>query len=191
MRIVLDSKRLVTAEEFWRMPKGDAHHDYRWELLEGRVVRMSLPGARHGVITARIASLFAEYARHTQSGVAAVESGCLLTRNPDTVVGPDVSFMCKPRIPKAGVPVRWWDFAPDLIVEIISPDNRMSELRPKLARYLNAGARVAWVVEPDDKTVTVYRLHSQPQTLGIGDTLEGGDVLPGFSCAVAEFFAGL
>lgn len=191
MRTVLDFDHLVTAEEFATIPKGDASGDYRWELLAGRVIRMSPPGARHGVIAARLTALLYNWSQHTHAGVVMGESGCLLTRNPDTVVGPYLSFMRQARMPQAGIPVGWWAFAPDLVVEILSPDNRFPELRHKLTRYLDGGAQIAWVIDPDRKTVTVYRLHAQPNVLGSADTLDGGDVLPGFSCGVASIFEGL
>jgi Uma2 family endonuclease len=190
MRTVLDLDRLVTAEEFWRMPEGDELQHYRWELVDGRVVRMTGPGARHAVIAARVAEILSHYARTSGVGLALGEVRYLLGRNPDTLRGPDVSFVRHEQL-TSGIPVGWFQGAPDLAVEIISPDNRAAELCRKLADYLEAGSQVAWVVDPDDKTVTVHRLHAQPQTLGICDTLDGGDLLPGLSCEVATIFEGL
>src|SRR5688500_13031098 len=106
MRTVLEPDRLVTAEEFWRMPDGDDRHHYRWELVDGRVVRMTGPGARHAVIAARVAESLSHYARTSGVGMALGEVRYLLDRNPDTLRGPDVSFIRRERL-ASGIPVGW------------------------------------------------------------------------------------
>lgn len=191
MRTVLELDHLITAEEFARLPKSDECRDYRWELVEGRVVRMSPPGARHGRVAVCVAGLLDSYGRSSGVGVAVGEAGYRLGSTPDTVRGPDVSFIRRERVPESGLSVGWGMAAPDLAVEILSPDNRMPEMRRKLAHYFEAGTQTMWVIDPDAQTVTVYERHAAPVTLGIGDTLEGGDVLPGLSCAVAVIFDGL
>lgn len=191
MRTVLELDHLVTAEEFARLPKGDECSDYRWELVEGRVVRMSPPGVRHGRVASCVTVILESYGRSSGVGVTVGEAGYRLGSTPDTVRGPDVSFVRLERVPESGLPVGWGAAAPDLAVEILSPDNRMPEMRRKLAHYFEAGTQVAWVIDPDAQTVTVYERHAAPVILGIADTLGGGDVLPALSCAVAAIFDGI
>lgn len=187
MRTTLDVDHLVTAEEFARLQD----RDHRWELVEGRVIKMSPPGARHGVIAARMAMFLGLYAQSRQLGVVLVEGGYRLASNPDTVRGPDLSFVRRERIPGSGIPVGFWPGAPDLVVEIVSPDNRQPEIRSKVHQYLRLGTELVWVVEPDDHYVAVHDAPDTTRILRIGDTLDGGVVLAGFRCEVEAIFAEL
>jgi Uma2 family endonuclease len=175
---------LVTAEEFARIPDDN----WRYELVEGRVVRMSLPGARHGALATRIAFLLCEHVDRRNLGVVVTPSGFKLATNPDTVRGPDVAFIRRERIPPAGLPESFWAGAPDLAVEIRSPGDRRSEVLKKVDEYLTRGSMLVWVVAAKQKTVTVYRRLLPPVTLSIDDTLEAGDVVPGFSCELRKIF---
>jgi Uma2 family endonuclease len=83
----------------------------------------------------------------------------------------------------------YWPIAPDLAVEVVSPSDRAAEVLTKVAEYLEAGTRLAWVVYPQTQKIVVYRPSADVQMLSVGDTLEGGDVVPGFACPVAEVFA--
>lgn len=111
-----------------------------------------------------------------------------LGRNPDTVVRPDVAFIQSDRMP----PEDEWDrisrIPPDLAVEVVSPTNRLVEILDKIVRYQAAGVPLIWLVEPRHRTVTVYPLGQDPHTLREADTLDGGDVIPGFTLPIAEIF---
>jgi Uma2 family endonuclease len=83
----------------------------------------------------------------------------------------------------------YWPIAPDLAVEVVSPSDRAAEVLAKVAEYLEAGTRLVWVVYPQTQKIVVYRPSADVQMLSVSDTLEGGDVVPGFACPVAEVFA--
>ena len=114
--------------------------------------------------------------------------GFKLASNPDTVREPDVAFVRRDRIPETGVPDGFWPGPPDFAIEIRSPGDRQAAITAKVADYLARGVRVVWVVDPSTKTVTIHRRHIAPLILGAGDTLDAGDVVPGFACEVGRIF---
>jgi Uma2 family endonuclease len=118
-----------------------------------------------------------------------VESGQPTTSNPDTVRGPDVAFWSFERLPADQTPRGYPDIAADLVVEVMSPSNTDPQLREKAREYLARGVRVVWVVDPDDRSVTVYRQPDEGRILWQEATLTDAEVLPGFACRVREFFA--
>ncbi len=101
---------------------------------------------------------------------------------------PDVSFVSRERIPADGVPEGFWNIAPDLTVEVVSPSERPDDVQDKVIDYLTAGTRIVWVIYPRTKTVTVYRSLQNIRVLTTNDTLSGEDVVPGFSCQVSDLF---
>lgn len=181
---VSEPARLVTAEEFAKLPDDD----YRYELVAGRVIRMSPPGVRHGRLAVRLALILERYVEVHRVGVVLGEAGCHIASNPDTVRGPDLSFFKRERIPAEGLPEGFWPGPPDLVVEIRSPGDRRSEIQAKVDDYLTRGVSVVWVVDPKRKTVTIHRRLAPSVTLHIDDELDGGDVVVGFTCKVSEIF---
>jgi Uma2 family endonuclease len=182
--LVPASAPLLTADEFARIPDDD----YRYELVEGRLVRMSPPGSRHAAVAARLCAMLAPHAQTHNLGVVFGPGGFKLASSPDTVREPDVAFVRRERIPRTGVPEGFWPGPPDLAVEIQSPGDRAREIESKIDQYLQCGVRLVWVVDPDARTLTTYRRGSAPVTLRDRDTLAGGDVLPDFGCSVAALF---
>ena len=178
-------ERLVTAEEFARIP----NDDYHYELVEGRVVRVIPPGSRHAVLATRIAVLLSQHTEAHSLGAVMTPAGFELARNPDTVREPDVAFVHSRRIPETGVPDGFWPGPPDLAVEIRSPGDRPSEISAKISDYLARGVRLVWVVDPKAKTVTTHVPQSPAVTLGMDDVLDAGDIVPGFACPVRRIFA--
>jgi Uma2 family endonuclease len=175
--------RLIDAAEFQTIPD----ESYRQELVAGYVVSEPFPTMRHDRMRGRIERLL--YAHVMEHGLGEIfcDLGYLLAERPDTVRGPDVSFVSKARL--AGVDERrWFRGAPDLAVEILSPSNRPGEVHAKVADYLAAGARLCWVVDTERRRVAVYRQILFPTYLSVDDTLDGGDVLPGFSVRLSELF---
>ena len=112
-----------------------------------------------------------------------------LARNPDVVVKPDLSFIREERMPPEEEHDRIARIAPDFVVEIVSPTDRMGDVLGKIGRYQAAGVPLVWVVDPVARTVAVYELGRAPRTLGVGGMLDGGEVFPGFTLAVADIFA--
>jgi Uma2 family endonuclease len=176
--------RLMTAEEFYELDFPDG----RAELVRGRVVRMSHPGMKHGVIVVRIAAQLLSYVDQHPLGYVTNEAGFILARDPDTVRGPDVSFVSFERMAGQALPEKWLQFSPDLAVEVISPSERPKHIREKVQDWFAGGARRVWLFYPRTRNVYVLRSPTEVQILGPEDTLTGDDVLPGFSCPVAELF---
>jgi Uma2 family endonuclease len=177
--------RLITADEFLAWPDDGLRH----ELLNGEVVSMSLPGGRHGKIALKIGRLVGNYIEAHQLGdTYAAETGFVLTRNPDTVRGADVAFVRRERLAEVINPDKHLPFAPDLAVEVLSPNDRPEPLVAKIAEWLGAGTREVWAVDPATRNVTVHRGAEDPVVLGETDILDGGSVLPGFELVVGAFF---
>jgi Uma2 family endonuclease len=178
-----ESPRLVTAEELERFPDDD----YRYELVEGRVIRMSPVGWQHGKVVMRFGAVLADYVHQRKLGEIVTEVGFVLASNPDTVRAPDLAFMRRERIPAVD-PRGFWRGAPDVAVEVLSPDDLASEIRDKVEEYLRAGVTVVLVVDPDQQTVSIHRRLSPPIVLqGAGAALEIDDLVPGFRCALGSF----
>lgn len=178
-------KTLLTADDLLLMEENGP-----CELIRGEVIRMSPSGGIHGKLTVRIAALLDAYVRPRRLGVVCgAETGFILERDPDTVRGPDASFVSRDQIPPEGEPEGYWPFAPDLAVEVISPNDLYREIEQKVEDYLKAGVRLIWIVNPGTRTITTYGPSSEAHILRIGDTLTGTDVVPGFEVAVSEVFA--
>jgi Uma2 family endonuclease len=117
-----------------------------------------------------------------------VESGYVLHRQPDTVRGPDISFVSNARMGSDHIPREFIPGTPDLAVEVLSPSDRPSEIAERIADYFGAGARLVWVVDPDRLCVVVHHPDGGTAELGMGEVLDGEDVVPGFRCDLAEVF---
>lgn len=179
--------KLLTAEEFRLLPR--PLDGSKQELIRGEIVTMSLPGFRHGRVQPRVAAKLLIYEENSKRGRVTTESGMITEHDPDTVRGPDVAFWSIERLPWDQDPEVFPEVAADLCVEILSPNNRRAKMLEKLREYFAVGVRMVWVIDPEDRTVTVYRTPVRGHILHCGATVEGEDVLPGFSCPVAEFFA--
>jgi len=178
--------KLLTAEEFERLP--DPGDGSRQELVRGEVITMPGPNWQHGEIAANIAFAIKLFLRKKKIGRLTVEGGNVTERGPDTVRSPDVSFMSKDRMPLDVTMDHYAEGAADLCVEVLSPSNKRSEMNDKIAEYFAGGSRLVWVVDPKKRTVTVYTGSKTSRILKDDAVLDGGDVLPGFTCPVAEFF---
>ena len=175
----------MTAEELFALPDDGG----RSELVAGEIIHMAPTGAEHGVVTARIGHLIQEYAIAHGTGVCCgAETGFILQRRPDIVRAPGIAFVADERIPKTGIPKTYWPFAPDLAVEVVSPSDRLTEMHAKIADYFAAGTRLVWLVEPAARVVHIYRSPRDVQMIGDDGELSGGDLLPGFRCAVQWLF---
>jgi Uma2 family endonuclease len=154
----------------------------RTELVRGQLIVREPAGFRHGVVAGR---LYEAIARHvTISGfgvVVAAETGFTLFRDPDTVRAPDVGFVARERVPDP-LPRGFAELAPDLAVEVLSPDDRAGEVLEKVADWLKAGCRLVWVVDPERRLARVYRGDGSEEIIGTNRSLGGEDVLPGFAC---------
>lgn len=178
--------KLMTADELLVMPKDGFHY----ELVRGELKRMSPTGKEHGSVTMELAAPLHAYVKLNRLGqVYAAETGFKLESNPDTVRAPDIAFVRAERIQAAGRAQGYGEGAPDLAVKVLSPGNTKREMTEKVEDYFTAGARLVWIISPKLKTVTVYRSLTDIETRTEDDTLDGGDVVPGFQIPVAEIFA--
>lgn len=140
-----------------------------------------------GKIALRIGRLIGNFVEsHRLGEVFAAETGFLISQNPDTVRAPDVAYVTAENMP-ADLPERgYWPGPPDLAVEVLSPNDRMGEVDEKIGDWLAAGCRMVWVVDPQLATITVYHSRTDVHVATCRDEIDGGDVLPGFRCAVGE-----
>jgi Uma2 family endonuclease len=161
----------------------------RYELVKGELAETAPAGGRHGLIASRIGFRVRLHAEAGNLGeVFAAETGFRLARNPDTVRAPDVAFVSRERLPAGDQLVGFPDLAPDLVAEVVSPGDSAGAVQAKLEDWLGSGSSLVWIVYPDTRSVAVYRSLDQVSILTSGDSLEGGAVLPGFSCPVSELF---
>lgn len=181
----IDDERLFTVAEFERLPEEDA---YRVELVRGVLVRAPRPAPLHGRVAVRLGRWLDEHAEAGGYGAVLADAGVLLSRDPDTVRGPDLAFYSTSRIPDNAYAVSYWG-PPDLAVEIMSPSNRASEMQQKVTDYLDAGVRRVWVLDPATRTATVYATGGEARILRHDEALEGDDLLPGFRLPLESLFA--
>ena len=178
-------EKLVTADELFHLPSSE-----RYELVKGELVEMNpLPGFEHGAITHRLSYLITHHVvQHDLGIVLAAETGFRLARNPDTVRAADIAFIAKSRIP-ARFPKSYLDFAPDLVAEVVSPNDDPDAIQAKVKDWLDAGVRLVLIVYPGSRQIAAYRSLREVTILTDADTLSAPDLLPGFACPVSEIFA--
>ena len=176
--------KLITADELIQMPD-DGN---RYELVRGKLIRTALPGLVHGRLVGHLAGHLGNYVESEDLGIAVAVTGYLLASDPDTVRAPDASFISRERLDEIGETDGYWPGAPDLVVEVISPNDRYTEVEAKVAEWLAAGARMVIVVNPRRRSVRVHRSPTDVDDLVEGDSIEGGDVVPGWSMPVSGLF---
>jgi Uma2 family endonuclease len=175
----------MTAEQLLKLPRGE----FRYELVKGELRTMSPAGEEHGAVIMNLAAPLAMYIKANNLGVTyGAETGFKIARDPDTVLAPDIAFIRRERIEQVGIQKKFREGAPDLAVEVLSPGDTYEEVSAKVEEWLAAGALAVWVVSPKRRNVTVYRSMTDVETLGEADELDGGEVVPGFRCRVAEIF---
>jgi Uma2 family endonuclease len=159
------------------------------ELVRGQLVVSEPPGTRHGAIAANLSSYLHDFVRrHGLGTVFAQDTGFKITSDPDTVRAPDVAFVRRERADR--IPARGYaELAPDLLAEILSPDDRPGEVLAKVADWLAAGVKLVWVVDPERLEVRVHRADGSLSLLRDNDALDGEDVLSGFVCPLRNVFA--
>jgi Uma2 family endonuclease len=176
---------ITTAAELAAMPA-----DGRcYELLRGELRMMSPAGSLHGKIAAR---LLASLLQHVEAGdlgtVYAAETGFQIGSNPDTVRAPDVAFVARQRLEAVDETTGYLPLAPDLAAEVVSPNDRYTEVEAKVRDWLAAGARLVLVVDPVTRTARSYQDAPQPEVLDATGSLDGGDVVPGWRMPLEALF---
>jgi len=180
---VLDEAKMVTGEELFAMGNMGP-----CELIEGEIKAMSPTGNEHGAYEGNFYFALRSFVQAEKLGKVQVgEVGIYTRRNPDTVRGADVLFISSARYAQQEAP-GFLEIAPDLVVEILSPNDRWSEVMEKLHEYFNIGVRLVWVADPRSRSVYAYQSVTDVREFAEEDVLVGDDVLPGFAVKVAELF---
>jgi Uma2 family endonuclease len=176
----------MTAEDLLALPDDDK----QYELVEGVLIEMSPSGRPHSRNGLRIASKLLSFVEsHDLGEVHGADAGFILRRNPDTVRAPDAAFVRKERLVELD-DEGFLPIAPDLAVEVVSPSNTVNEMSRKIEEYLGAGTSIVWIVEPQRRTVAVHTGGPIVRVYRDGDTLDGGDIIPGFELDVTYIFDG-
>jgi Uma2 family endonuclease len=177
---------LMSAEELFRLPDDG----WRYELVEGRLVRMSPTGGEHGYIVRALFHAVDQFVEEHRLGtVLPGETGFLISPEgePDIVLAPDLAFVRGEREQDARVKA-YPRFAPDLVIEVASPSQGRSEMAAKAQRWLRGGVRLVWIVFPGTRTVEVWRGENLDCVVTPDEDLFGEDVLPGFVLPVGGIF---
>ena len=178
--------KLITADELLTLySKG-----VRGELIRGELCETMPSGGRHGEVVVLACLALGNFIVPRRLGrLAASDSGVLLERDPDTVREPDIAFISAERLPLDVEVSGYYEVVPDLIVEVVSPSDSAREVMDKALMWLSFGARMVWAVNPQSRSVDVYRPGERTLTLTQDDTLDGLDVVPGFVCPVGDIFS--
>ncbi len=178
----------MTLERFARWSPPDSSRDSHWELHQGRLARRRLGTPLHGLVCCNATILLQRYADSTGFGCVLCNGvGTIVSRNPDTVLGPDVIY-CDLADFSDDAFDEWLDCPPLVVVEVLAPDDTVGSMDWQVDEYLAFGVQQVWVVDPDTKDVAVHRAGHAMRLLEGDDELSGGDDLPGFSCRVSDFF---
>ena len=179
--------RNITAEKLLRMPDDGL----RRELVRGELRTMAPAGHPHGRVAMRVGSyLFRHVEENALGSVYAAETGFVLERNPDTIRAPDAAFIRRERVEEVAETGGFFPGAPDLAVEVVSPDDAYAEVEGKVAAWLGAGTRMVIVVDPSNRLVRVHRGPSDVTRLTEDDELDGADVVAGWRLPVRRLFGG-
>lgn len=181
---IASEQKVWTDEEFMALPE-DGH---RYELVNGELVDMGNSGMEHGWLVSNLMIVLGGFVRVHKLGVMS-DSSTAFAMKAGNKRSPDVSFVSKDRLQGVRrLPKGFFQGAPDLAVEVLSPNNTVEEIHEKIVEYFENGARLVWVIHPDEQYVLVYRSPSPDRLLRRDDSLDGEDVVPGFSLTVAELF---
>jgi len=157
---------LLTAEEYRRLPD----NGQPTELVRGRIVPMNMPAPRHGYCCGKAMRLLGNFVDERDLGrVVSNDAAVVTERHPDTVRGADIAFYSYARLPKGPFPEGYLQVVPELIIEVRSPGDRWSEILAKVSEYLRAGVLVVGVLDPQSRTMTVYRADEAPRVLTATD----------------------
>jgi Uma2 family endonuclease len=157
-----------------------------YEVVDGQPEEKQMGGARHGGVGMRLGARLAMHVEaHRLGGVYGPDTTFKIGQNERL---PDVAFVSAARIPEDGEPEGIWPLAPDLAVEIISPNDLWEKVTSKMQEYFAAGVRQVWLISPEHRIVIIHHSPTQTTILTEADELVSEDLLPGFRCRVSELF---
>ena len=185
MTITKERTKLLTADDLLRLYSEGVHG----ELIRGVLCEKMGSGEEHGEIAGLLFHFLMSFVRPRRLGrLALTDVGVRLERNPDTVREPDIAFISADKRPRGIRNTGYVEVVPDLVVEVVSPNDRLVEINDKARMWLNYGVPIVWVVNPDTRAVEVHSVDGPVVTLTEADELDGGAVLPGFTCPVRDIF---
>ena len=177
--------KLLTADDLLRLYS----QGVRGELVRGELRETVASGREHGEIVVNMTLALGSFIKPRRLGrLFASDSGVWLERDPDTVREPDIGFISAARAPSGVRVTGYSEEVPDLVVEVVSPSDSAREANERALMWKGFDVRLVWMLFPDTRTVDVYGEGGSVTTLGEVDSLDGGDVLPGFSCSVSAIF---
>lgn len=185
-------EQFYSADQLWELSHLSEYDEMRLELSEGNLIIISPTVGKHGGVTGEIHAVVHTHVKaHKLGYVTAAETGYILHKNPlgkDTVRAPDVGFISAERLPD-GLPDEFIPLAPDLAIEVASPNESGDDIQDKVLDYLRYSTRAVWYFYPKSRTVNVHT-KAGTRTLTENEILDGGDILPGFSVKAGEIFEG-
>lgn len=177
--------QLLTFREFEQMT-----FERPTELVRGEIVEYDMPTSQHGAVCIAISALLYVWAKAGNHGVVfGNDSHVLVDRDPDSVRGPDAAFIRRERLPDGKLPPGTLEISPDLVIEVVSPSDRWSDIFDKIGEYLAAGVSEVWIIDPAKRSLSIHQPNHPVLRFGESDTLAHRELLPGFTCPVAELFA--
>jgi len=185
VNLVESATKIWTDAEFMALPD-DGHH---YEIVNGELIDMGNSGALHGYVAIILSSALFTFVSSQKLGALFDSSTAFRMKNGNRR-SPDISFFAKARLQGiTTLPSGYLEGAPDLVVEVLSPGNTFDEIEDKLVEYFDNGTRLAWIVNPTQHYVMVYHSAPEPEKLLRSiDSLEGEDIIPGFTLPVADLF---
>ena len=175
----------------------EQYNQQPFEMVHGEIRALSPNVSGHQWVSRTLFRLLDTYLRQSKLGELVWETPFVLQDEPDWVTGsrtPDLAFFTRERWTAYVAAVPDWRgkpliLVPDLVVEIVSPNDRYSEIQDKIDGYFGDGVQIAWVIDPQRRRVAIHRSDSDQQTmLRETGTLTGGDLMPGFSVSVRTLF---
>lgn len=184
-------QRLYDVDDLWELLSQSGNDERRYELIDGELREMSGPGGKHGRSATKFARFLDEFAEEHSLGVVTVETGYHPADDRHTLLLPDVAFISRENAPEP-FPDRFVPVMPELVVEVVSPNDSIIAVREKAQLYLLNGTKLAWIALPATQSVEVWRMQADgsfvSNILEQSDTLSGEDVLPGFEVRLSRLF---
>ena len=180
----LANSKALTDEQFMSLPEDSNCYEY----VDGELVIVANSGLEHGYLAVTLSCFLTIFVRNHKLGVTC-DSSTAFKMKTGNKRSPDLAFIDKERLQGLKrLPKGFFEGAPDLAVEIISPNNTFEEIHNKLVEYFENGTRLVWVVLPDEECVLVYRKPKPSKLLQLEDSLDGEDVVPNFNLPLSELF---
>ena len=180
----MTTTKLMTAEDLWELEDDGCRH----ELIRGELLSMAPTGGVHGELLYTLVLLLASQQVHDYSRVFVGDTGFRIGQAEETVLAPDIAIVRTERLPGAERISGFIPVVPDLVVEILSPSDRIGRVNEKVALYLEGGVQLIWLVDPDRQTVTEHAPAKPVRLLQSGDVLTADELSPGLRIQVDEIF---